>query len=211
MAEAATPYGTAVDIKDTVQLWGEGRYLAASGMTLLTAVSVIPGVGFLRKADDAIDVARGGNRAGDAPGSAGNNDVSTSQAGEPGGSGTPSEGVQVQSKGKENNGEGRIRRWEGPADYSSIPDPKNLSASTKPTPRQVSEMKRLNREHNGGALRSDMDGTVLVDSKKSIKGVTPPSNEAQIDHIIPVDKGGTRTSSNLQILSRQQNRDKWNN
>jgi len=100
--------------------------------------------------------------------------------------------------------------WNGPCDYSCIADPKNLT-NTKPTPRQVREMKRLNREHNDGVLRSDMDGSVLVDSQKSTRGVTPPSNEAQIDHIIPVDKGGTRTSTNLQILSRKQNRDKWNN
>jgi RHS repeat-associated protein len=100
--------------------------------------------------------------------------------------------------------------WKGPTDYSSIPSPKNLS-NTKPTPRQVGEMKRLNREHNDGELRSDLDGAVLVDSQKSMKGVTPPSTEAQIDHILSVDKGGTRASTNLQILSRQQNRAKWNN
>ena len=99
--------------------------------------------------------------------------------------------------------------WKGPCDYSGIADPKNLT-NTKPTPRQVREMKRLNRVHNDGALRSDMDGGILVDSKKSTRGVTPPSNEAQIDHIISVDKGGTRISTNLQILSRKQNRDKWN-
>ena len=69
-AEMATPYGTAVDIKDTAQLWSEGRYLAASGMTLLTAVSVIPGVRLLRKADDVADVARSTDRAEDAAGSA---------------------------------------------------------------------------------------------------------------------------------------------
>jgi RHS repeat-associated protein len=110
-----------------------------------------------------------------------------------------SENVNVTNKG-----------WKGPCDYSCIADPKNL-VNTKPTPRQVREMKRLNREHNDGLLRSDMDGTILVDSKKSMRGVTPPSNEAQIDHILSVDKGGTRTSTNLQILSRKQNRDKSNN
>ena len=70
MAEAATPYGTVVDIRDTIALWGEGRYLAASGMTLLTAVSVVPGVGLLRKADDVVDIARNTDRAEDAAGSA---------------------------------------------------------------------------------------------------------------------------------------------
>lgn len=83
--------------------------------------------------------------------------------------------------------------------------------NTKPTPRQVRDMKALNNQHNGGVLRSDLDGTHLVDSKKSMKGVTPPSNEAQIDHIRAVANGGTRTNSNLQIISRKQNRDKWDN
>jgi hypothetical protein len=59
--------------------------------------------------------------------------------------------------------------WKGPADYTGIPDPKNL-AITKPTSRQVREMKRINREHNDGLLRSDLDGSVLVDSKKSVSG-----------------------------------------
>jgi len=50
----------------------------------------------------------------------------------------------------------------------------------------------------------------LVNCKNS-RGVTPPSNEAQIDHIRAVANGGTRTNSNLQIISRKQNRDKWDN
>lgn len=80
-AEVATPYGTYLDIKDTVQLWGEGRYLAASGMTLLTAVSVIPGVRLLRKADDVADVVRSTDRAGDAAGSANRGGTSSSNEG----------------------------------------------------------------------------------------------------------------------------------
>ncbi|QNU64548.1 hypothetical protein [Vreelandella titanicae] len=81
MAEAATPYGTIVDIQDTMALWGEGRVLAASGMTLLTAVSVIPGVGLLRKADDVVDIARNTDRAGDAAGSANRGGTSGSNEG----------------------------------------------------------------------------------------------------------------------------------
>jgi filamentous hemagglutinin len=100
--------------------------------------------------------------------------------------------------------------WKGPADYSSIPDPKNVGASTKPTPRQVAAMKAANRAQNGGVLRSDLSGDVMVDSVKSQRGVTPPANEAQIDHKVSVDKGGTRTQSNLQIITRQENRAKWN-
>ena len=100
--------------------------------------------------------------------------------------------------------------WKGPTDYSSLKPPKNVAASTKPTARQVADMKAANRAHNDGVLRSDLDGEVLVDSGKSKSGVTPPPNSAEIDHIKPVDKGGTRDFENLQILGKKQNREKWN-
>ncbi len=38
------------------------------------------------------------------------------------------------------------------------------------------------------------------------RGVTPTSNEAQGDHIIRVDKGGTRNQSNLELRTRANNR-----
>jgi RHS repeat-associated protein len=96
------------------------------------------------------------------------------------------------------------------ADYSHISDPKNVNASTKPTPRQVREMKKANREQNGGQLKDDVTGEVGVDSAKSQRGVKPPSNEIQVDHIQSVDKGGTRTQSNLQLRTRANNRAKSN-
>jgi len=96
------------------------------------------------------------------------------------------------------------------ADYSHIGDPKNVTASTKPTPRQVREMKEANRAQNEGTLRDDVTGEEMVDSAKSQRGVTPPSNEAQVDHINPVDAGGTRTQSNLELRTRQNNRQKSN-
>jgi RHS repeat-associated protein len=100
--------------------------------------------------------------------------------------------------------------WKGPCDYSKIKDPADTTINTKPTPRQVRQMKEANRLHNGGALRSDLDGAAMVDSKKSRRGCTPPSNEAQVDHKLAVDNGGTREMANLQLITRKQNRDKWN-
>lgn len=102
------------------------------------------------------------------------------------------------------------KNWKGPTDYSSIRDPANVTASTKPTPRQVREMKQANRAQNDGELRDDVTGERMVDSKKSESGVTPPSNEAQVDHKNPVDNGGTRHMSNLELRTRKNNRKKSN-
>jgi hypothetical protein len=46
---------------------------------------------------------------------------------------------------------------------------------------------------------------------KSQSGVTPRQDEWQIDYIIPKSKGGTNSYSNAQVLSRQENRLKWDN
>lgn len=98
----------------------------------------------------------------------------------------------------------------GKPDYSEIPDPKDVTTNTDPTPRQNREMKRKNRERNGGELRDDVTGELMVDSQKSVRGVTPPDNEVQIDHKIPKSRGGTRSSSNLELRTRKNNRDKGN-
>lgn len=45
-------------------------------------------------------------------------------------------------------------------------------------------------EKAGGALKSEMSGTDLVPGVKHTKGVTPPSNEAHVDHIQPRSRGG---------------------
>jgi filamentous hemagglutinin len=70
-------------------------------------------------------------------------------------------------------------------------------------------MMAVNRSHNGGTLRDDTTGEAMVPAKKSVKGVTPPSNEVQVDHKIPESKGGTRDSGNLQLMTRANNRKKW--
>ncbi len=68
----------------------------------------------------------------------------------------------------------------------------------------------MNMEANDGVLKDDVTGEIMVPSSKSQRGITPPSNEVQIDHIIAVDNGGTRTMSNLELRTRSNNRAKWN-
>jgi len=93
-------------------------------------------------------------------------------------------------------------------DYKHLKDPKDVTKNTKPTPRQVKEMKEANRVNNDGALRDDVTGEPLVDSKKSKKDETPPPNAAEVDHVTPRSKGGTRSFKNLQLRSKKNNRAK---
>jgi filamentous hemagglutinin len=72
-------------------------------------------------------------------------------------------------------------------------------------------MKEANRLQNDGILRDDATGEPMADSAKSQKGVTPPPNEVQVDHVKPVSKGGTRSNTNLQLRTRKNNRSKSNN
>ena len=74
-----------------------------------------------------------------------------------------------------------------------------------------------NKKRNGGILRDDTTGEELVLPKKSKKGIKPPDNEAQIDHIDakqPKESDATPGSNsykNAQVLSRKNNREKSNN
>jgi HNH endonuclease len=94
--------------------------------------------------------------------------------------------------------------------YADVADPKSVAAGRDFTAAQKREFLARNRERNNGVLRSDQTGAELVPSSRSQRGVKPPPNEAQVDHIQPKSKGGTNANSNAQILSRQENRAKSN-
>jgi RHS repeat-associated protein len=100
--------------------------------------------------------------------------------------------------------------WAGRVNYSSVASPANSGSGKDFTLRQKQEALALNRQANGGVVRSDRSGTVLTQPQKSQRGVTPDANEWQFDHVDPKSCGGTNCSSNLQILSRKENRDKSN-
>ncbi|WP_454871576.1 hypothetical protein [Paraburkholderia xenovorans] len=100
--------------------------------------------------------------------------------------------------------------------YSNLSDSPSVGPGKNFTAAQKQKIYQQNMESNGGVLRSDQDGTELVMPSKSEKGVTPPSNEAQIDHIVPRNPAdpdaskGTNSYGNAQVLSRDQNRQKSN-
>jgi len=62
-----------------------------------------------------------------------------------------------------------------------------------------------NRNRNNGVLRRDKTGKVLETPSKSVKGVKPPVNEAQVDHILARAHGGTNSFSNAQVIERSVN------
>lgn len=94
--------------------------------------------------------------------------------------------------------------------YSGLTDPPGVAAGKDFTAAQKAEIIAANKARNGGVVKSDLSGEVLTQPAKSQKGVTPSSNEWQIDHIVPKDKCGTNSYSNAQVLSRAENRAKSN-
>lgn len=76
---------------------------------------------------------------------------------------------------------------------------------------------QANTDENGGVVKCAECDTTCVQPQKSMKGVTPPQNEWQFDHIDPKKPKdpnatpGTDTLDNCQILCRKCNRKKSNN
>jgi hypothetical protein len=96
---------------------------------------------------------------------------------------------------------------EGP--YKDIPDLPNAGVKDF-TPSQKAKIIEANKARNGGVVKSDISGMELTPPTKSQKGVTPSPTEWQIDHIKPIDQGGTNNYSNAQVISRSENRAKSN-
>jgi len=94
--------------------------------------------------------------------------------------------------------------------YAHLDDLEDVGSGKDFTQKQKSEIIKENMKKNNGDVKSDLSGEKLVKPKKSQKGVTPDPNEWQIDHIVSKDKGGSNSYSNAQVLSRNENRIKWN-
>ncbi|EMT9786944.1 pretoxin [Neisseria gonorrhoeae] len=94
--------------------------------------------------------------------------------------------------------------------YGNLSDNKSVGEGKKFTPAQKKAIIQESMNRNGGVVKSDQSGEVLVRPKKSQKGITPPSNEWQIDHVQAKSKGGSNSYKNAQVLSRRENIKKSN-
>ncbi|MCF6348442.1 MAG: hypothetical protein L3J20_09110 [Flavobacteriaceae bacterium] len=100
--------------------------------------------------------------------------------------------------------------------YKHLEDSKHVGTGKDFTAAQRKKIYDANRKRNGGVLKDDDTGEILVQSQKSKKGVTPSQNEAQIDHIIPKNPdnpsipAGSNSYKNAKVISRQRNRAKSN-
>jgi RHS repeat-associated protein len=101
--------------------------------------------------------------------------------------------------------------------YAQLEDPANVKPGGNFTPAQKRAIYEENMRRNNGVLRADDTGEVLVRPQKSQRGVTPPRNEAQIDHIdarnpaSPNAARGTNSYGNARVISRETNQQKSNN
>jgi hypothetical protein len=92
--------------------------------------------------------------------------------------------------------------------YSHLKDHRSVGPGKDFTTRQREKILEANRARNGGVLRDDVTGELLVQPTQSRKGVTPDPMEAQVDHVFPKAEGGSNSFSNARVRARKHNAEK---
>lgn len=78
------------------------------------------------------------------------------------------------------------------------------------TPAGKRQVKQDNSDRNNGQMKCEKCGKDVNPANKHEKDVTPPNNEAHVDHIVQKSKDGSGTPENGQILCRTCNLEKSN-
>ncbi|HET6224708.1 MAG TPA: hypothetical protein VFF27_00420, partial [Bacteroidia bacterium] len=95
--------------------------------------------------------------------------------------------------------------------YSNLKDSKTVGVGKDFTRAQKQAIINTNKANNGGVIKSDQSGKVADAAVQSKKGVPSNMNQAEVDHIVPKAKGGTNSSSNAQVLTKEENLKKGSN
>lgn len=93
----------------------------------------------------------------------------------------------------------------GNGPYKSIPDGPDVAPFKHFTGTQKAAIIAANRAKNGGALKSDASGGLLVLTTKRGRGAKVNPAEVNIDHIFPRSAGGWNSHANAQVLSFSEN------
>jgi hypothetical protein len=94
--------------------------------------------------------------------------------------------------------------------YGHLEDPPTANSGKPFTPTQRKAIFAENGRQNGGLMRDDRTGEILVPPQQRQRDVPAPPNEAQIDHVYPRSRGGPNTYSNAEVRSRLNNIRKGN-
>jgi hypothetical protein len=70
------------------------------------------------------------------------------------------------------------------------------------TPKGRQDIDATNAERNNGVNKCENCGVEVVPGRRNERGVAPPPNQRERDHIVPKSKGGNGAPSNGQVLCR---------